>query len=159
RVALLVVADTRVLADEAVLEDDLCGVRRAHAELAFLAPLAHAGVALLDDEPGDAGGAGRLVRGDERHLDVGDAAVGAELLGAVEDIAAVDLRRRRLERQRVGSRVGLGQAHGGDLQILRIAQPADVFLLLLLGSHRDDAGAGETAGVDRHRYARVPPGT
>ena len=42
RLAVLVVAETLLLGNEAVLEDDLRGVRRAHAELALLAPLAHA---------------------------------------------------------------------------------------------------------------------
>ena len=68
-------------------------------------------------KPVDAGGAQRLVGGGERDLDVGDAAVGAELLGAVEHVAAVNLGRGGLERQRVGSTVRLGEAHRGDLQL------------------------------------------
>jgi hypothetical protein len=56
RLAALVVAEALIVRDEAILEDDLRGVRRADAELAFLAALAHPGRAFLDDEAGHACG-------------------------------------------------------------------------------------------------------
>src|SRR5579859_1376749 len=89
--------------DMAVLEDHLRGVARAHAELLLLAPHLQARRALRHEERRDAGRAfGRVGVGVD-HVVVGDAAVGAELLRAVEDVAIAHARGARFHRQRVGA--------------------------------------------------------
>src|ERR1019366_863641 len=70
--------------DEAVLENDLRRMARAHAKLFFLAPHPHPCRALRYEERGNSRRALRRIRVGIDHGVIGDAAVGAELLGAVE---------------------------------------------------------------------------
>ncbi len=143
--------------DEAVLEDDLRGVARADAELLLLAAHLQAGRALRHEEGGDAGGPlGRIgVRVDD--VVVGDAAVGAELLGAVEHIAVAHARRASLHRKGVRPRVGLGEAEAAEHQLVRIGELRQPASLLLIGAAGANARDGERHRLDANRDPGTSP--
>src|SRR5439155_26126212 len=85
----------------AVVEDDLRGVARANSELLLLAAHLQAVRALRNEEGCDArralGGIG--IRVDD--VVIGDSAIGAELLGAVEHVAVAHTLRAGLHRKSV----------------------------------------------------------
>src|SRR6185312_6328722 len=89
--------------------------------------------ALLHEEPLDL--AVLDITGPDHH-DVGDRAVADPLLRTADHIGVAVAARRRLQRNRVGAVIGLGQREGADL--LQPGHPRQPGLLLLLRSeHRD----------------------
>src|SRR5712691_447316 len=150
-------AEPVVQRDVTVLEDDLGRVACAHAELLLLAPHLQARRALGHEERGDARRALRRVGVRIDDVVVGDAAVGAELFGAVEYVAVTDTRGARLHGQRVRSGVRFSQAEAAEDELVGIRELRQPAFLLLLGAARANAGDGETHRLDAHRYAGAAP--
>ena len=166
------VADHPVGGDAHVVEVDLAGGAALDAELLLLGTEGDALVALLDHERRDAAAA-RLRVGHGHHgVELADAGVGDPALHAVEDPLVAVAHRPRLHGDRVGARLGLGQAVGEAALAGR--EPAQVVLLQLLraGDHHrqraelvdrgDQAAAHADAGdlLDhQHRGQRVGTGT
>ncbi len=128
-----------LVGDEDVGHGDLAGDRGAQRELAFDLRRRQPLHAALEDEAADA-----LVLGlgPDDH-DVGDGRVADPHLGAVQDIAAVDLARAAFHAAGIGAVIRLGQAEaadpfaGGELR--------QVFLPLRLGAE----------GMDRVHHQRA----
>ncbi len=93
-------------------------MRGANAELRLLVSLAQAGGVLADDERSLAAVAQLGVNGGNDHVDVGDAAVGDEDLGAVEHpLVPVELG-GRAQRLDIRTGLGLGDAVGAELDLV-----------------------------------------
>ena len=126
--------------------------------LSSFLPCERPGVSFSHDERGLAAVAELGVDGGDDDGDVGDAAVGDEDLGAVEDpLVAVELR-GGAQRLDVGAGAGLGDRVGAELDLVAEAvalghPPAD----LLGRAGRGDAGGGERGGGDRERDAGAAP--
>ena len=133
----------------AVVEDDLGGGRAFDAELLLFGADDQAGEALLDQE----GGEMLLVDLGEDGEQLGKAAVGDELLGAVQDIvlAVVGEHRRGLGAEGVAAGAGLGQTVGGAP--LAGDDLAEILFLLGLGAVVDER-QGADAGVGRIGYGK-----
>ena len=84
-------AEHVLLGDLALLEDQLAGIRAAHAELVELLGGGESLHALLDQEGGDAAGARRRVGLGVDHQGLGDGAVGDPHLGAGQHVAVAPL--------------------------------------------------------------------
>ncbi len=155
---LLLAAEQVLDRDAAVVEDDLGRVRGADAELGLLLALAQAGGVLADDEGGLAAGAERRVDGGDDDVDVGDAAVGDEDLGAVEDPLVAVALRRRLQALHVGAGLRLGHRVGAELDLVAAAEALGDPLGDLLGrAGGGDARGGEAGAGDRQGDAGAAP--
>ena len=125
--------------------------------LSFL-PWAQAGRALLDHERRLAAGAELGVDGGDDHVDVGDAAVGDEDLGPVQDPLVAVALGGRLQALDVGAGLRLGDRVGAELDLIGAAEavghPAGD---LVGGAGGGDAGGGEARAGDRERDARAAP--
>ena len=119
---LLLAAEQVLDRDPAVVEHDLGGVRGADPELGLLLALAQAGGALGDDEGGLAAGAELRVDGGDDDVDVGDAAVGDEDLGPVEDPLVAVAPGGRLQALDVGAGLRLGHRVGAELDLVAAAE-------------------------------------
>ena len=75
-----------------LVEDDLSGGRAMHAHLLFFRPKLQAGKTALHQEGGEV----NLVDLGENGQQVGKPGIGAELLGAVEDVVAAVRRQRHV---------------------------------------------------------------
>ncbi len=138
----------------AAAEDHFARVAGAHAELVFLAPRRHPGVAAFDDERRDAAMGARLVGDGHHHDHVADAAVGDERLGPVNHPAVAVAGRRRAEPRGVRSRGRLGQPPGANPRAR--GQRHEVAPLLRLGAeHGDVRCAQAVVGRHRQRHRRV----
>ena len=114
-------------------------------------PWLRPGRVLADDEGGLAAGAERRVDGGDDDVDVGDAAVGDEDLGAVEDPLVAVALGRRLQALHVGAGLRLGDGVGAELDLLAAAEALGHPLRDLLGG----AGGGD-ARPRRGRSRRSP---
>ncbi len=85
---------------------------------------------------------------------VRDPAVGAELLGSIQDVPVAHASRPRLHRQRVGAGVRLGEAEPSEDQLVRIGELRQPSLFLLFGS----AGADARDGQSHRLYADADAG-
>ena len=108
-------AEEVLVGNDHVVEDDLAGGRRPHAELLDLLAERHAGKLPVDQEERDVlhPALGGRLRADRQH--VGDGGVRDPRLGPLETPAAVDPLRRGGEIADVRARVRLGQGERGDL--------------------------------------------
>ena len=106
-----------------VVQHHLGGVRGADADLVLLLALRVALAVLLDDERGLAAVAELGVHGGHDHGHVGDAAVGDEDLGAVQDPLVRGLVELGGGAQRldVGAGAGLGHRVGAELDLVAVA--------------------------------------
>ena len=138
----------------AVLEDQLGGVRGAHAELVLLAPGAEARRPALDDERRDALLARRAVGHRHDHRGVGDAAVGDEVLRAVEHPVLAVAHRGRAHAAGVRARARLGEPPAAHLLAAR-ERRQEAALLLLAAGQVDVGGAQAVVGGERERDAGV----
>ena len=141
-----------VLGDLAVLEDQLGGVGAAHAHLVELGTGGEAGETALDQEGGDAPGAGVWICAGIDHKDVGVGAVGDPELGSVEDIAVASPLGAQAHGDDVRARSRL--AHGQGADMLARDQPGQMAGLLGLGSPAADlvhAKVGMGAVGQAHR--------
>jgi hypothetical protein len=113
---------------------------------------------LLDREGAEAAPFLALVLGSEDHVHVGDAAVGDETLGAVEDVVVAVSDRGSGDVGDVGAGFRLSEAIGAQTK-LRLGAHAlrDPLVLLLIGAHADDGRQGQPARRDRQRNAAVAP--
>ena len=104
----------------------------------------------------DATVARRAVRGGEDDVEVGDAAVGDEALGAVEDVGVAVAPRGGGHRGDVGAGARLGERHRAEAVALddRLQQA----LLLLVGAGQQDRDAGEMRAAEDGRHAAAAPG-
>ena len=125
-------AEHVLVGDLAVVEDQLAGVRAAHAELVELPGGGETPELPLDDERGDAArsGVGVGLGVDHQHVRVG--AVGDPHLGPVQHVAVVALLGVQLHRDHVGPRAGL--AHRQRADVLAGDEPGEVALALLAGA-------------------------
>ena len=98
------------------------------------------------------------VDGGDDDVDVGDAAVGDEDLGPVEDPLVAVALGGRLQALDVGAGLRLGDRVGAELDLVGAAEalgdPADD---LLGGARGGDAGRGEAGAGDRQRGAGAAP--
>ena len=98
------------------------------------------------------------IDGGDDDVDVGDAAVGDEDLGAVEDPLVAVALRGRLQALDVGAGLRLGDGVGAELDLLAGAEalghPAGD---LLGGAGGGDAGGGEAGAGDRQSDAGAAP--
>ncbi len=121
-------------------------------------PWREPGRALADDEGGLAAGAQRRVDGGDDDVDVGDAAVGDEDLGPVEDPLVAVAPGGRLQALDVGAGLRLGHRVGAELDLLVVAEALrDPAHDLLGGARGGDAGGGEAGAGDRQRGAGAAP--
>jgi hypothetical protein len=121
-------------------------------------PWLRPGVSLPTTKGGLAAGAEAGVDGGDDDVDVGDAAVGDEDLGAVEDPLVAVAFRGRLQALDVRARLRLGNRVRAELDLLAGAEalgdpPRD----LLGGAGRGDPGGGEAGSGDRQGDARATP--
>jgi hypothetical protein len=92
------------------------------------------------------------------HGDVGDAAVGDEDLGAVEDPLVAVALGGRAQRAHVGPGAGLGHGVGAELDLVAQAVALGHPAADLLGrAGRRDAGGRQRGGADRQRDAGAAP--
>ncbi|MNO77088.1 hypothetical protein D3C76_681860 [compost metagenome] len=135
-----------------VVEEQLAGVRAAHAQLVELVAAAETFPVALDDERGDAVRAlFRLGLGVD-HVGVGVGTVGDPGLAAVEHVAVALLLGAQLHGDDVGAGVRL--AHRQRADVLAADQPGQVFGFLLLGAvalDLVDAEVGVRTVGQRHR--------
>ena len=111
-----------------------------------------------DDERGLAAVAELGVDGGDDDGDVGDAAVGDEDLGAVEDPLVAVALGGRAQRLDVGAGAGLGDRVGAELDLVADAEALGDPAADLLGRARGgDAGGGQRRGRDRERDAGAAP--
>ena len=121
-------------------------------------PWLRPGRVLADDEGGLAAGAERRVDGGDDDVDVGDAAVGDEDLGAVEDPLVAVALGGRLQALHVGAGLRLGDRVGAELDLLAAAEALGNPLADLLGgAGRGDARRGEAGAGDRQGDAGAAP--
>ncbi len=98
------------------------------------------------------------VDGGDDDVDVGDAAVGDEDLGPVEDPLVTVALGGRLQALDVGARLRLGHRVGAELDLLAAAEAlGDPLADLLGGAGRSDAGRGEAGAGDRQGDAGAAP--
>ena len=107
-------------------------------------PKVKPGCALFHDEGRGAAGALGLVGDGDDRVDLGLAAVGDPLLGAVQDVVVAVELRRGLDAAGVAARVRLGEAEGRE--ILAGRDVGKVFLLLLVASVEEDRVGAEGIG-------------
>jgi hypothetical protein len=139
--------------DEAILEDQLAGARRADPELVLLLAEGEARKPLLDEEGGDA--LVTLGRVDRREDDEEGAlgGVGDPQLAAVEDPAPLLALGPRPERERVGAGALLAERVGADPGAAHLRQEAG--LLLLVRPAQQGVEHERVLHVDEHRDARI----
>ena len=155
---LLLAAEQVVARNAAVLEHDLGGLRRADAELGLLVTELQPGVVAGDDERCLPAVAERGVDGGDDHGHVGDAAVGDEGLGPVQDPVVAVALRGRAQRLDVGAGRRLGDGVGADLGVVLVADHLRDPAADLLGrAGRRDAGRAQRGGGDRERDAGAAP--
>src|SRR6185503_18590806 len=141
-----------------VLEHDLGGLRGADAELVFLLAHGQAGRALLDHERGLAAVAERRVDGRDDDVDVGDAAVGDEDLGAVQDPLVALAPRGGAQRLDVRAGAGLGDRVGAEPDLVAEAEDRGDPAGDLLGRARGgDPGRGQRRRLDGQGDAGAAP--
>ena len=129
----------RVVANLDVVERELGGVARVHAELLELARDREPGKILVDEEQRDAMGAVFLRAGARHEQDEVTAhPVGDVELAAIDPPAAVDALGTGSDRGDIAPRVRFGDAEGGDL--LAPDRGREVALLLVLGAPPEDGG-------------------
>ena len=142
--------EDRVVANLDVVERELGGVARVHAELLELARDREPGKVLVDEEERDAMGSVLLRAGARDQQDeVAAHAVGDVELAAVDPPVAVDALGAGSDAGDIAAGVGLGDAEGGDL--LAPDRGREVALLLLLGAPPED-GRRRHLGVDADRH-------
>jgi len=133
-------------------------VRSADPELGLLLALAQAGGVLADDEGGLAAGPQRRVDGGDDDVDVGDAAVGDEDLGPVEDPLVAVLGGGGAQRAHVRAGARLGHGVGAELDLVATAEALGDPLADLLGrAGRGDARCGKTGTGNRQGNAGAAP--
>jgi len=135
-----------------VIEEQLAGVRTAHAELVELVAAAEAFGVALNDECGDAVGAFFQVSLGVDHVGVGVGAVGDPGFAAVEHVLVTALVGAQFHRHHVGTGVRL--AHGQGADVLAADQFGQVFgFLFVIAVAVDlvDAEVGMRAVGQRHR--------
>src|SRR3954451_3125264 len=140
------------------VEHELGGLRGPDPELVLLLAHAEAGRVLRDDERGLAAVAERRIDRRDDDVDVGDPAVGAEDLGAVEDPFVAVALRRRPQRADVRAGAGLGDRVRAELDLVARAEAlghpaAD----LLRRAGRRDPGRGERRAGDRQADPGAAP--
>ena len=148
-------ADAVRVGDANVLEGELDGVARAHAELLEVLRRAETRGAVLDDERGDALVARRFfVRAREHDAEAADAALRDEHLGAVQHPVVALAHGRRAKARRVAARARLGERPGREpLAGDRLRQ---VLLLLRFAAERQDVtGAEPVVRRDRQRQRAI----
>ena len=157
-VELVHAAQQLVVRDAAVLQDHLGGVAGADADLGLLVALAQARGLGADHERGLAAVAELGVDGGDDHVHVGDAAVGDEDLGAVQDpLVAVELG-GGAQALDVGARLRLGHGVGAELDLIVGAEALRDPAGDLLGRARGgEAGGREARAVDRQGDAGAAP--
>ena len=142
------VAEEVLGGDEDVLQNELRRRRALDAELVLLWAGAHAFCRALDQERGELLAVDLGEDGEE----IGEAAVGDELLHAAQAVAAVGRDRLRLRAERVAARPRLGERVRGNH--LAAHEPWQIPLLLLAAAVEEE-GQGADAGVrapgDRER--------
>ena len=126
--------------------------------LSSFLPCEQPGRVLGDDERGLAAVAELGVDGGDDDVHVGDAAVGDEDLGAVEDpLVAVELG-GGAQRLDVGAGAGLGDGVGAELDLVALAEALGHPAADLLGrAGGGDAGGGQRGGGDGERDAGAAP--
>ncbi|RBQ84859.1 hypothetical protein VDGD_20868 [Verticillium dahliae] len=151
-------AEDAVVGHEDGVKAELARVAAAHAHLVELALAAEAvGRLGLDDEGGDALGAGVGLGFGVDDNDVGVGPVCDPHLAAVDEVAAVDLFGRRAHADDVAAGARLGHGEGADA---RAGNEAGQVLLLLLGVAVElqlvdaELGVGGVAEADGARGAR-----
>ena len=151
----LFAADQVLFRHEHVAERQLGGVVAVEAHLVELLAVVEAVHAVLDEQQAEGIGLVALAGLDERDDDVGGLAARDERLRAVDEVAALDLLRGRLDAAQVAARAGLAHREGAeDLAGRHAGEP---LLLLLLRAHvhevrdgevvLDAEGTGERAGA------------
>ena len=144
----LIAAEQTVIGDEAVLEHDFAALGAFVAELADVLRHGHARRTLLDHQHAHAlvrRSGGRIGLGQNRHR-VRVAGVGDPHFGSVEDVAPVDLLRRRPDALKVGSGIRLRQCDARAAGACReFGKPAQ---LLLFGAVIDNHLAGERVAAE-----------
>ena len=91
-------------------------------------------------------------------MHIGDAAVGDELLLAVEHVLVAVADSGGLDVGHVGAGVWLGEAHRAEVNLVRVGGDARQPLLSLLGrARRRDGGRGKAGRIDREGYAGAAP--
>src|SRR4051794_20230024 len=143
-----------VVGDEAVGEEQLGVDDRALAHLAHRPAERDARVVAMHEERRDAAVAAAALDGREDDVALRDAAVRDPGLLAVEQVAAVDPLRRRLDRRGVRAGVRLGRRERGHRRRLA-RQRADPLLLLLLGAEREHRLGEEAVARDEVPDARA----
>jgi hypothetical protein len=136
-------------------------VGRTDAHLLELLAAGQAGCPRRHDEAGLTAGSERGIDGQDQHVHVGDAAVGDERLGAVEDplVARRVVDGPAAQRAHVGAGVGLADAERSeiDLPIVTLEADREPLTDLLRGAVGHDPGDGERGAEDGQADAGVTP--
>src|SRR6266536_1968765 len=155
--AVALLAQTSVLGDEAVLEEELARGKAAAAHLRQQLASNEALVAVLEHERRDP--LRTRPGGDRREDDaeVGDGGVADELLVAVQHVAPVHAGRPRGDRGRIGAGLRLGDRERARRRP-RAAERRQPPLLLLLVAEGENRPRKEPALGDHERDRAVAPG-
>ena len=141
-----------------ILEDDLGGVAGPDAELLVLRTLAQPFCALVDDERGVTPVTQFWVNRRHDDVHVGDAPIGDEALGAVDDPVVAVAHRPSSQAADVAAGVGFGDGEGAELDVVWSAEASRDPLEHLLGrAIGEDRRAGQVRSEDAESDAGIAP--
>jgi hypothetical protein len=144
----------------AILEDQTRRVGGPDPELALLLPGSQAAGVARDDKRPQAGSAGRRIDRSPDHVDARDAAVGRELLAAIEDVVIAVLHRGGGDTRDVRSSVRLLQRQARHLEMAFLVAPVETLAEqrpLRRAPRHQHGGCREGGPLNRDRDPRTTP--